>query len=120
MHRSVGLVDSDSGGLLGAVPEGVFEREGSEAGEVSLMRKDRHTGADEEDRQGEREQGGEAPGEWVGVEDSAPERSVTLFGDRGVRGGTSSTLTSEWKIRLATALINPGMTKPTTGAGFKQ
>lgn len=42
------------------------------------------------------------------------------MGSRGVKGGTSSTSTSEWKIRLATARINPGMTSPTTGAGLKQ
>lgn len=46
--------------------------------------------------------------------------SVSLMGSKGVNGGTSSTSTSEWKILLATARINPGIISPTTGAGLKQ
>lgn len=123
MRRSLGLVESEREGreVLTAV---AFWKEEMEGGHVSCIWKDKQiVGA--EVGKGERGDGGkeeevvENPG-GAGVVESLSVFSVSLLEGKGVRGGTSSTSTSEWNIRLATARINPGITSPTTGAGLKQ
>lgn len=123
MRRSVGLVESERGALVEVVA-GTFGRDEREGGDVFRMKKDRVVGAAQvgEGEGGDGEEEGEAVGDAVGVGvlESLSLCSVSSLGGKGVRGGASSTSTSEWKIRLATALINPGITNPTTGAGLKQ
>lgn len=98
MRRSLGLVESESGGRL-VLPEAKFGREASEGGHVSWMRKERHTVETEVGKiaGGDEDEDGEAVGEavGVGVVESQSVCSESSFGSRGVRGGTSSTSTCE-------------------------
>lgn len=122
MRRSLGLVESEREGRL-VLSEAAFWKE-IEAGRISCIWKDKQTvgtavgrgdggDGDEDGEVGEKICG-------VGFVESPSVFSMSLLGKKGVKGGTSSTSTSEWKIRLATARINPGITSPTTGAGLKQ
>lgn len=123
MRRSLGLVDSKREDRL-KLADVAFGNEGMEGGNRSCIWKDKQT-VGTEDRKGEGEVGDKG-GEVVeyplgiGAVESPSKVSMSLMGCKGVEGGTSSTSTSEWKIRLATARINPGMISPTTGAGLKQ
>lgn len=97
MRRSLGLVDSDIGGLLD-VPEAAFGREVRDGWDVSWIWKDRQTVGQEvgKGEGGDGEEEGDTDGEavGVGVRESPSVCSRSSFG-KGVRGGTSSTSTSE-------------------------
>lgn len=98
MRRSLGLVESEREGreVLTAV---AFWKEEMEGGHVSCIWKDKQI-VGEEVGKGERGDGGgeeevvENPVR-MGVVESASVFSVSLLDSKGVRGGTSSTSTSE-------------------------
>jgi len=85
MHRSLGSVEKER--RLAAFAGGAAAREGG--GRVSRIWKDKHTVGMEVGK-GE---GGD--GDEVGVAESPSVCSASSLGNKGVRGGTSSTSTSE-------------------------
>lgn len=88
-------MDSERGGLL-EFTGAEFEREG---GDVSWIWKDRQTVGAEvgKDEGGDGDDEGDALGDAVGVGlvESPSVCSMSSFGNKGVKGGTSSTSTSE-------------------------
>lgn len=98
MRRSLGLVESERGGRL-VLAEAAFGKEEREGGRVSWIWKDKQTvgTAVEKGDGGDGDEEGEALGDavGVGVVESPSVCSVSSLGNRGVRGGTSSTSTSE-------------------------
>lgn len=98
MRKSLGLVESDRGGRL-ALTEAAFGKEEREGGHVSWIWKDKQTVETEvgKGEGGDGDEEGEAVGDavGVGVAESPSVCSVSSLGNKGVRGGTSSTSTSE-------------------------
>lgn len=98
MRRSLGLVESERGGLLEHT-EAEFGREEKEGGDVSCIWKDRQTVGAEvgKGEGGDGEEEGDAEGDavGVGVTESPSVCFASSLGNNGVRGGTSSTSTSE-------------------------
>lgn len=99
MRRSLGLLESERGGRL-VLTEAAFETEERDWGQrVSWIWKDRHTVGTEVGKRegGDGEDEGEAVGEAIGVglAESPSVCSVSSLGNKGVKGGTSSTSTSE-------------------------
>lgn len=120
MRRSLGLVESESEGRLALFIAAFWQME-TDGGRTSCIWKDKQTVGMAVGRGdgGDGDEGGEDGENRYGVA-SPSVLSASLLDNKGVKGGTSSTSTSEWKIRRATARINPGITSPTTGAGLKQ
>lgn len=79
--------------------EGAFGKEQREGGHVSWIWKDKQTVVTEvgKGEGGDGDEEGEAVGDavGVGVAESPSVCSISSFGNKGVRGGTSSTSTSE-------------------------
>lgn len=98
MRRSLGLVESERGGRLVLIVAELGGKK-SEGGHVSWIWKERHTVGTEvgKGEGGDGDEDGEAVGDavGVGVVESQSVCSVSSLGNRGVRGGTSSTSTSE-------------------------
>lgn len=95
MRRSLGFVERGGGGHLVFIGA-AFGKEETEGGRVSWIWKDRQT-VETEVGKGEGWDGdeeGEAVGDAVGVRFESV-CSVSSLGSKGVRGGTSSTSTSE-------------------------
>lgn len=96
MRRSLGLVDNEIGGRF---TEATFWREEREGGQLSWIWKEMQTigTAVGNGEGGEGDEEGEAVGDavGVGVAESPSVWSVSSLGSKGVRGGTSSTSTSE-------------------------
>lgn len=98
MRRSLGLVESEREGRLVLI-DAAFGKEEMEGGHISRIWKDKQTVGTEV---GKGEGGdGDEEGEvvenatGVGVVESPSVFSVSLLDSKGVRGGTSSTSTSE-------------------------
>lgn len=98
MRKSLGLVESDRGGRL-VLNEAAFGKEDRERGHVSWIWKDKQTAGTEvgKGEGGDGDEEGEAVGDavGVGVAESPSVCCVSSLGNKGVRGGTSSTSTSE-------------------------
>lgn len=98
MRRSLGLVEIERGGRL-PVAEAALGREEMQRGLVSWIWKERQTvgAVVGKGEGGDGDEEGEAVGDavGVGVVESQSVFSASLMGNKGVRGGTSSTSTCE-------------------------
>lgn len=94
MHKSLGLLESERGSLL-VLDEAAFWRKEKEEGCVSCIWNDKQTLGIEvlKGEGGDGDEEAEAVGEAVGESPSLC--SVSSLSNKGVRGGTSSTSTSE-------------------------